>query len=265
MNATEQANDKCRGESDDWIIHLRLQLNGMTRKIIIGIIVTSALVFVVSMLVPLPVGDSETDNSNNSIKGDVQFLPWQVTPTPEGSIQVFGITLGETTLQQANKIYRGDAEVSLFVSPEGDYKIEAYFDKVVLGGFSSKMILVVDIPNELKMAMFQRGIRVSSLGNGKKKVTLAADDLQAVYTAPVASLTYLTRASLDGDLLVKRFGEPDRRISENEGGTTHWLYPSIGLDIALSEGGRSVLQYVPPNQFANLMSPLLKSESELSQ
>jgi len=237
----------------------------MTRKIIIGIIVTCALVFVVSMLVPLPVGDSETDNSNTGIKEDAQFLPWQVTPTPGGSIRVFGITLGETTLQEANKIYRGDSEVSLFVSPEGDHKIEAYFDKVVLGGFSSKMILVVGIPKEQKMAMFQRGIRVGSLGNGNKKVTLAADDLQTVYTAPVASLTYLTRARLDSELLVKRFGEPDRRISESEGSTTHWLYPRIGLDIALSEGGRSVLQYVPPNQFANLMSPLLESESKLPQ
>ena len=237
----------------------------MTRKIIIGIIVVSVLVFVVTMLVPKPVGDSETNHSNSAIKGDDQFLPWQVIPTPEGSIQVFGITLGKTTLQEVNKFYHADAEVSLFASPKGDYEIEAYFDIVVLGGFSSQMILVIDIPRDKKKEMFQRGIRVSSLGNGKKKVTLTADDLQTVNTAPVASLTYLTRARLDSELLVKRFGEPDRRISESEGNTTHWLYPSIGLDIALIEGGRSVLQYVPPNQFSKIMAPLLESESKSSR
>jgi len=160
----------------------------MDKKIIIGIIVVSTLVFISSLLVPLPVGDSETGNPDTVTKDVAQFLPWHVKPTPSGSIQVFGLTLGETTLQEANKLYHNGAEVSLFASPEeqykeDQYKIEAYFDKVILAGFSSRMILVIDIPYELKKAMFQRGIRVSSLGNGKKKVTLAADDLKAVYVS----------------------------------------------------------------------------------
>ena len=235
----------------------------MDKKIIIGIIVVSALVFIASMLMPVPVGDSETDKSETGGgKDGAQFLPWQIEPTSGGSIRVFGITLGETTLHEANTLYHNGAEVSLFVSPKGQYKVEAYFDKVVLGGFSSQMILVVDLPQEQQTVMFQRGIRVSSLGSGKKKVTLAADDLQTAFAAPVISLTYLTRARLDNDLLIKRFGEPVKRISEPESNTTHWLYPEIGLDVALGEEGRAVLQYVPPNQFAVLMAPLLELETE---
>jgi len=235
----------------------------MDKKIIFGIVVVSVMVFVASVFFPVPVGDSETDHSETGTnKTVVQFLPWQIEPAPGGSIHVFGLTLGESTLQEANVLYHGNAEVSLFVSPDGQYKIEGYFDKVVLGGFGSQMILDIDIPKEQQAAMYQRGTRVSSLGNGKKKVTLSADDLQSVLEAPVASLTYLTRARLDEELLVRRFGEPARRISEEKSSTTHWLYPKTGLDIALSEGGNAVLQYVPPVHFNKLMAPLLELDSK---
>lgn len=236
----------------------------MHKKIIIGIVVVCVLVFIVSMLMPVPVGESERDDeegvTREQVEQHAQFLPWQIEPTAEGSIRVFGLTLGESTLQEANNLYHSGAEVSLFVSPEGRYKIEAYFDKVVLGGFSSQMILVVALSQDLQAAMFQRGTRVSSLGGGRKKATLAPNDLQTVFSSPVASLTYLTRARLDDELLVKRFGEPTNRIQEPETSTMHWLYPELGLDVALSEKGRAVLQYVPPNQFSELMKPLLELE-----
>lgn len=230
----------------------------MHKKIIIGIIVVGVLVFIISMLTPVPIGDE----GNGLGEQGAQFLPWQIEPVTEGTIRVFGLTLGKTTLQEANNLYHSGAEVSLFVSPEGKHEIEAYFDKVVLGGFSSQMILAVALPQEQQAAMFHRGIRVSSLGGGRKKATLAPDDLQTVFSSPVASLTYLTRARLDDDLLLKRFGEPAKRIQEPETNTMHWLYPELGLDVALSEKGRAVLQYVPPKQFSELMAPLLNLETD---
>ena len=187
----------------------------MHRKIFYGVIILAVLTFVVSLLIPVPIGDSQNEQAA------AQYLPWQIEDTTEGSIRVFGLSLGQSTLREAEQLYHGGAEVSLFVSPQGRHRVEAYFDKVVLGGFSAQMVLVMDLAQEQLAAMYQRGARVSHMGGDRKKVTLAPDDLQRVFDSPVGSIAYLTRARLDDELLRKRFGEPAQRIREADSQTTH--------------------------------------------
>jgi hypothetical protein len=231
----------------------------MHKKITFGILLVSIVVVAVSMLTPVPV-DQEAHLQDRPI---TQFLPWQIEPTAQGSIRVFGLTLGESTLQDAENLFHGGAEVSLFVSSDERYKVEAYFDKVILGGFSAQLVMVMALSQEQQATMFQRGVRMSNLGAGRKKVTLAGEDLKTVFAAPVASIAYLTRTRLDDELLRKRFGEPAQRIREGENNTTHWLYPELGLDIALHDEGRAVLQYVSPKEFSGLVAPLQEQELQL--
>ena len=228
------------------------------KKIMFSFLVLGVLVISVSLLMPV-----STEKGDKLIGSPAsQFLPWQIEPTAQGSIRVFGLTLGESTLQMAENQFQGGAKVSLFVSPEGRYKVEAYFDKVILGGFSAQLVMVMALSQDQQAAMFQRGARVSNLGGGRKKVTLAGDDVQTVLAAPIISIAYLTRARLDDELLLKRFGEPVQRIREPENNTVHWLYPELGLDIALSDKGRAVLQYVSPQEFSGLVAPLLQQEAQ---
>jgi len=226
----------------------------MHKKITFGILVVGVLVIAVSLLTPVPV-DKEGSSQDHPM---AQFLPWQIEPTVQGSIRVFGLTLGESTLQDAENLFHGGAKVSLFVSADGRHKVEAYFDKVILGGHSAQFVLVMALGQEQLATMFQRGARVSNLGDGRKKVTLTGEDLQTVFATPISSLAYLTRTRLDDELLRKRFGEPAQRIREAGNNTTHWLYPDLGLDVALNDEGRAVLQYVSPKDFSGLMEPLLK-------
>ena len=224
----------------------------MRKKITTGVLLIAAVVAALSLLTPVSVEKGAKDQSRTTR----QFLPWQIAPTISGSIRVFGLTLGESTLQEAEELYRGGAKVSLFVEPDGQQKVEAYFDKVILGGFGAQLVLVMDLSEEQLAAMFRRGVRVSNLGGGRKRVTLGGQDLQTVFATPVASIAYLTRARLDGELLRKRFGEPAQRIREKQNHTTHWLYPKLGLDVALSAEGRAVFQYVAPKDFSRLLEPL---------
>lgn len=216
----------------------------MKNKIFLSVLLGSLLVTAIGVMLPAP----ETDRS--------QFLPWQIEKTAQGGTRVFGITLGETTLEEAAQQLRSAAKVTMFASPEGVYKIEAYFDKVLLGGFSSKMVMVIGIGQEAAETIFLRGARISTLGSGTNKVTLASEDMRRVYGMPIASIAYLTRATLDDELLLQRFGEPAERITELENQTVHWLYPELGLDIALDSDSRAVLQYVLPKDFAALVQPL---------
>lgn len=230
----------------------------MKTKITVGILLVGISVATVSLLTPLPV-----DKEGHSQKPpETQFLPWQIEPTAQGSIQVFGLTLGESTLQDAEDLFHGGAKVSLFVGADGQHKVEAYFDKVILGGFGAQLVMVMALSQQQQAAMFRRGTRLSNLGDGRKKVTLSGEDLQTVFATPIASVAYLTRARLDDELLRKRFGEPAQRITEVGNKTTHWLYPELGLDIALDDEGRAVLQYVSPKAFSKLTAPLLQGETQ---
>ncbi len=216
----------------------------MKNRVFLSVLLGGLLLVLIAIMLPAP----DTDRG--------QFLPWQIEHSADGGTRVFGITLGETTLDEAEQQLQGAAEITLFASPDGRRRVEAYFDKVVLGGFSAKMVMVMQLTQEEAEAMYSRGVRISTMGSGTNKVTLASEDVRRVYATPIASLAYLTRATLDDELLLKRFGEPSARITELESGTVHWLYPDLGLDIALSGKGKAVLQYVLLKDFEALVEPL---------
>ncbi|WP_139181476.1 hypothetical protein [Thiohalomonas denitrificans] len=187
-------------------------------------------------------------------------MPWQIEPV-NGSIRVFDLMLGKSTLADAESVVGEEAKVSLFRSPEGEIDIEAYFDEATMGGLKSKIVLAMAVSETERNAMYNRGIRIATMGSGTRKVTLAPEDQRHIRRAPIASLTYLPRIDLEPEVLTRRFGEPERRIADPEEDTVHWLYPELGLDIAVHEEGREVFQYVPPVDFGKIVRPLTAGES----
>lgn len=219
----------------------------MELKVIGSVILLSLVIFVIALVIPDPVSDN--------VKQNAQGLPWQIEQH-QGSIRVFNLTLGKSTLIEAEKLLLGDAEISLFRSPTDSHAIEAYFDKVMLGGLSAKMILVMDIPESELSEMFQRGLRISKLGSGSNKVSLTTKDLHYTRNSAIASITYLPAINLNSEQLIARFGSPLERIGEPGGTIEHWLYPKLGLDVMLDDSGKEVLQYIEPSRFTQISTPL---------
>lgn len=218
----------------------------MVIKILLSILLFGVVIVVASKL----------PQTTPPLQTSQQYLPWQIEATPDDSIRVFGLTLDHTTLQQAEELLGTSATISMFVAATGEYRTEAFFDKVILGGFPARLVTVLAVSQSQQAAMFKRGSRISNLGSGRKKVTLAADDHKAVYVTSISSITYLTPTRLDAELLRKRFGEPSQWHAETGTGITHWMYPHWGLDIALAENGTAILQYVAPGRFAELTAGL---------
>lgn len=216
----------------------------MDLKFLFGISLFSIAIFAIAMLLP----EGKTSNSQN--------LPWQIEQT-EGSTRVFGLTLGVSRLREAERLLQGDGEISLFRSENGAYSIESYFDKTELGGLTAKMVLVMDIPAEELAQIYERGVRVSKLGNGTSKVSIATADLHRTRSAAIASITYLPAINLTAEQLKARFGAPAQRIREPDSSAEHWLYPAIGLDITLDENAKEVFQYIKPSSFTQISQPLL--------
>lgn len=189
-------------------------------------------------------------------------LPWKIEQTANGSIKVFDITLGITTIEEAVNHLETGAEISMYVPREGVYRLEAYFNNVELSGLGARVVATADLTAAERKAMYERGVRINQQESGVRKVDLASADKARVYQAAIASLTYIPFIHLKDELVLKRFGEPTQRIKQKDSDVVHWLYPELGLGIALSPSEKEVLQYISPARFSELSGPLLAQKVE---
>ncbi len=218
----------------------------MDRKIILSVLAAAALGFVgILLLIP-----HERDDG-------VARLPWLVSVDDQGRSQVFGFTIGATSLDEVRHVLGEDGKINLFARDEGAarYAVEAYFERIYLDRLRADFVFTLAADQSELEAMYGRGLRISELGSGAKKVKLAPADLAALAQRPIRTITYLPWQSLDATILERRFGIPARRLTE-ESGVTHWLYPKKGMDIALDRDGGVVIQYVDPEDFQQVLRPL---------
>ena len=182
--------------------------------------------------------------------------PWQIENTADGSIKVFQIHLGQTTLKDAENLFKETAEITLFAPRDGQPVIEAYFNDLTIGGLKTKLVMTLGLDQDTINAIFDRGERISTLGSGTRKVTLNDTDLMMVRASHITTLTYIPAINLDAELIQKRFGEPQQKLLEGE--SEHWLYPEKGLDIVLNQNSKEVLQYTLPKDFDRIALPLIE-------
>ena len=89
----------------------------MDRKIVLGVVGAALLgFFAVLLLMPPTIDD-----------GQVR-LPWRTATDAAGNTQVFGFTLGETSLDQVRDLFGQEGTINLFETPgrEERYGTEVY-------------------------------------------------------------------------------------------------------------------------------------------
>jgi len=215
----------------------------MERKLYWGVGILSVLIFAGSFFIPgKPI--------------EKTGLPWHIEHPTADTIRIFGLTLGQATTNEAEQLFHEEAKSSLFKSPDGQLVAEMFFEQVTLAGLKSRIVINIAVPDAELQGMYERGLRMSGVGSGKK-ITLAPDDVAIVRALPISGLTYMPSVRLEEGIISKRFGQPAQRIKEKKSGAIHWLYPHNGLDITLGNEEKPVLQYVPPQDFDKLLLPLL--------
>lgn len=223
----------------------------MDRKMILSILAFTVFAFIGIMLL-LP---------DENIEDQTPRLPWQVEQDGQGRAQVFGFTLGETTLGEIRRLFQEEGEINLFARLDPDhqaigYSVEAYFDQIYLNRIRGDFVIGIQADPATLGPMYERGLRISQLGSGAKKVKLDPADIATLETLPISTITYLPWKSLDTEIVAKRFGTPAEQRLEPETGVTHWLYPDKGMDLAMDKKGGVVIQYVNRDAFAGLIAPL---------
>lgn len=218
------------------------------KKLLLILAATLGLAYLILPIIRPPGGES--------VLG--QDLPWQITPTGDGSITVFGLTLGDSTLQDAVAKLGRRYELGLFVAPDGQINLEAYFRDTVLGGINAKIVVTAGLEQEILQNLLKAAASGERLPGDARKYPVSEADIPTALSAPIAFLTYAPYPELDDKLVLKRFGEPAERIAMDD--NVHWLYPEQGLDLVLNRDGKAILQYLPPRDFERIRMPLIQTK-----
>lgn len=174
--------------------------------------------------------------------------PWAVSRSATGQVQVFGLTLGQSRLAELRTLLGETGKLGLFVEADGTQTLEAFFEDIHLSGLRADWVATLSLSASDLANVHARGLRVSTLGPGRRKVTLAPQDRERLAEVPVARLTYLPWSRLKARDLLAHFGSPAAKLTE-PGGVEHWLYPEHGLDIARDPKGQVVIQYLNRSDF----------------
>jgi len=176
-------------------------------------------------------------------------MPWQITLHDQNRLEVFGVVLNQTTLEQARQQFGQLEGIALYQSEHGDYSLEAYFGKVTIGRFNARLIANLDVSQDELEALTSHAVKRVKTEEGSTRWTLNADKQQEQGSRKIRTLSYIPDYSkLDADYIRQRFGEPESFSVVNET-TQLWVYPQLGVRILIDTQGRELFEYISPAQF----------------
>ncbi len=189
-------------------------------------------------------------------KEQLTDLPWQITIDARGNSNIFGVTLGESSLESLEEHFGHVAKTRLFRNRDGSLSVEAYFEKITLSHIDSRVIVELDVPAEVLQKMQVSATKPKIMPSGTYRFTPSESDQALLKGQVISSLTYApVYLRLDEEMIQARFGK-HKQVIETPDDNSHFLYPEKGLDIVRSPKGKLILQYVSPHNFSRLMSKL---------
>ncbi len=181
--------------------------------------------------------------------------PWQIRVESPEKVEVMGVTLGQTTLEQLRQRFGQVEGIALFQNPDGRYSLEAYLGKVNIGPLSGRWIVTLAASQTELEALTRRSIKRIKTENGSIRWTLKPDAQAEQADRVIATLTMIPGYSgMDADFLRSRFGEPTE-IREVDEDSEQWLYPERGLRILLDRKGKEMFEYMTPAMMQQSRQP----------
>ncbi|MCU7807701.1 MAG: hypothetical protein KZQ73_07515 [Candidatus Thiodiazotropha sp. (ex Semelilucina semeliformis)] len=226
----------------------------MEKKIIFWVLSLSLVAIALAILLP---GGRQVDSDPK--------LPWETHLTPQGALEVFDLTLGTSSLNDARQVFQMQGELNLFIDHNGNPALEAYFERVFLSGLRADFILVLDADSELLSRLYDRGSRISRTSQSTHKVELSSEDHALATDLPIKLINYIPYANLDEELVTSRFGQPAEKITETETGVTHWIYTENGISIGLNPDGKELIQYMPLSEIEPLTNRIEENNRQYEE
>lgn len=196
----------------------------------------------------------------NPNEGDGQ-LPGYLDISVSGSreVNILGLSLGNTSLSQAEEILSRHSKRALFISKDSNNKekmqIEAFFESIF---DSDKLVLVLEPDDEILSIIKDAAYKPYIFPNGDLKISISDQHSKLLDDLKVQSVTYMPYRPINKLLFDEYYGEHKREIRNN--GEVHFLYPQYGLDF-IRVPGQDIFQLVEPRYFSRLTKPFSNAQS----
>jgi hypothetical protein len=188
-----------------------------------------------SALIILVIGDDR-----NQVQ--TSYTPWNIHILHDNKIKIFGITLGKTTIQDANQIFSSFPETRLLetrsLENNDTLKLLAIYTELKFGGLIADIELIYSLTDNQLQQLKDTSIVEPESGH----LHLSADIKMTLLDTVIASLIYKPSIDYETDLILQRFGLPEseQKISAN---VTRWSYDSSGLEILIDTTGPDTFIY----------------------
>lgn len=203
-----------------------------------------------ALLVGLVIYTLWPGNESNDVSS---IRVWNAQVNEQGQITILGVTLGKTTLKEAEVALHSQSERGLFVNMVDGKMVsehlEAYFPT---SPDRAKIIVELIADAELIERIKKSAYRVKAFPSGSMKLEISPDETAHLGTLVAKSLTYIPPVSLTVETLEQQFGPSDKQQRDVDG-NLHLLYSKLGLDAVLPVSGKPMLQFVPPDEFERLL------------
>lgn len=170
-----------------------------------------------------------------------QSLPWESLQNQKGQTVVFGLTMGETTLEEAMRVFGNEVEVSLFENTDKTFDVEVYVPSTRIGGFSARVILKLVIDQNHLKRLQQNIDQTEQLPTGNKQHKLKESSKLSLLQAKLESLSFIPHSDLTNEILLQRFGKASS--VDKIQGIEYWHYPHKGLRVVIDSEGNDILEF----------------------
>lgn len=214
-------------------------------KLIAPLLLLGAIAIAYYALKPAPAAERQYSTS----------LPWQIEQLSDMRTRVFGLIPGYSTVRETLAQLGIDHDIAIISDKDDNSGLEIYFSHFKAGPLAGKLIVTVDANEKQLLQMRENAGHSEYMASGSRKFLLNTTDLAAAQAMRITSINFIPSAQLDAAVIDARFGTAAQRI-ESGAGSTHYLFPELGLDITLNDDASDSLQYVAPAEFERLSGPL---------
>ena len=178
---------------------------------------------------------------------NLDTMPWEVDQLDNGSLRVFGLTLGKTSIQEANQIFAifGKTQFEVDTADNGlqTYQLITVYDELSFGGLVAKLKLGYQIEPK-KLQMIYESLNSPPTKPGVEFFPVDKSIELDYLNSAISSITYIPSIDYDLDTIRQNFGQASSENKINDE-LQLWHYQQMGLTIHIHSTELDEFVYAP--------------------
>ncbi len=171
----------------------------------------------------------------------LNYQPWQTDRFESGMSRVFGITLGKTTIQEANQIFANFAETRLTTDNTVDgsthYQLTAHHNQLVFNERTGDIQLRYQLSPQKLQSLYENTILFQSDDSTPPEqdfLTISMEEEMRLLNTPIDRVTFIPSVRYGEQLIQEQLG-PASEHKQLEDGRQILSYPDLGLMIIIAQ------------------------------